>query len=179
MRTSVKLTLLVVGCALAVTRATATSSEPVVPFDASEAAWFKTKGTNTLTGSAYLKAADGSMHNCSSGGFGLVPVTKYMTARLKITFGGAAGDFISYARMTAPPKADPAAESFSVLKLCDETGHFTVGELPDGEYYITAQVAWRSADGTPAASGQRIDGGIFVRRFKLSGGERLNIDFKQ
>ena len=175
MRAFRMLTLPLIGSAFAGSVAFAATPKPVVPFDAAEAAWFKKAGGNTLRGAASLKAVDGTLHNCAHDTVQLSPVTKYTTERVSIVFGSANPDFVSVAQMPAPPRPDPAGETYQMTEQCDDTGHFTFANLPDGDYYLIVEVAWHSPTGIDVGGGERIDGGAFGRRLRLGGGETQDV----
>ena len=58
----------------------------------------------------------------------------------------------------------------------DKEGHFTFANLPDGDYYLIVEVAWRSPTGVDVGGGERIDGGAFGRRLRLRGGETRDVE---
>lgn len=66
---------------------------------------------------------------------------------------------------------DPEYVRLTRETVCDSQGNFAFESLPDGEYYLTAQVTW----GVPMQYFTRTEGGILMQRISVRGGETRQV----
>lgn len=162
--TAVLAVLILAGCA----------SEPVTlqsHFDPGEVAWFSARGTNTLSGTAFLRNYRGNAKSCAGLAVTLMPVSAYARERMGHLYG--AGDE-GFNPLTGGIPADFANDDGRYMAAakstrCDAHGRFAFSELPDGDYYVIATVTWRDRE-----YGLE-QGGYLMRRVQVSTGETKEV----
>jgi hypothetical protein len=129
-----------------------------------EVEWARKTGRNTVSGNASLKSG-GTTYTCAGQSANLIPDTAYARARMTAIFGNANRG--ARAASLGPVKFerdDPLYVSTLRTARCDASGSFSFPGVPDGVWYVTANVKWQ--DGTQGSSMmQRVDvqGGRLVK----------------
>src|ERR1044072_8716433 len=121
-----------------------------------EVEWARKSGRNTVSGNASLKSG-GTTYPCAGQSANLIPDTAYARARMTAIFGNATRG--TRAATPGPGKVGGEALVYvSTLRTarCDASGSFSFPGVPDGVWYVTANVKWQ--DGTQGSSMmQRVD----------------------
>jgi hypothetical protein len=141
---------------------------PGATFDPAEVAWAGARGGNTLRGSALLRPAGGETRTCAGAQVALLPDSAYTRDRVRRLFGAldrGANDLAPGA-MRRIEAADPAFARAVRTTTCDIHGRFGFAGLPDGTWYVTTSVAWRTRGNDPASQA----GSALMQRVALSGG---------
>lgn len=143
--------------------------EPTTTFNASDVAWSRGVGPNTVDGNALLRTRGGDVRTCAGEEVFLIADSAYARERITYLYAGALDRGFNYSR----PIADgPLAYKESHRRTtCDAQGDFSFRDIPDGTYYVTTRVVWE-APGQYALSSQ---GGALMHRVELTGGETANI----
>lgn len=156
--------------ALAATLAACVTPKPVTisqQFNAGDVAWSKAKGTNSLSGEAFLRQQGGGVVTCAGAVVVLVPVAPYSTERMMARYGSATSGYVDPILGPTLPAPDAGyAESFRNTR-CDAQGKFTFSDLPDGNYYLATQVVWYV--------GNAEQGGYLMQRVSFQGGEHKQV----
>ncbi|MDH5447035.1 MAG: hypothetical protein OEY52_15920 [Gammaproteobacteria bacterium] len=103
-----------------------------IPFNMAEYAELPAKGTATVTGQAYLKTADGTIHYPKNEKARLNPVTSYSKQWYQV----------HYIERKSITKADPRYLEYVYKVDFDEQGRFNFNNIPEGSYYISAPIFW-------------------------------------
>jgi hypothetical protein len=160
------LAVLVSGC---VTPTPPTQLSVSEPFNPADFAWSQAKGTNVIVGNAVLRTQGGDPRTCAALPVKLIGVTKYSTARMDAIYGNDESGFYSIAAMMTRRLArNPEYEKFARVATCDAQGNFRFDEVPDGAYYVLAEVAWN----VPTLGPQ---GGGLMQRVEVHRGETKHI----
>jgi hypothetical protein len=96
-----------------------------------EYATYEGTGTGRVCGQAYLSLEDGKLHMASGDRVLLAPVTSYTEEAFKVKV-------MRGHKMVDP---DPEAMKFEKHTKTDEEGRFCFTGLPEGEYYVVADIA--------------------------------------
>lgn len=140
-------------------------------FDPAETAWFSARGTGSIEGSAIARAYSGRAKTCAALAVTLFPDTAYARERMLALYGKADEGFnpMLGGRPAAFENDDPRYHATAKTTRCDERGRFSFRELPEGTYYLVAEVTWRdSAAGLP-------QGGYLMQRIALTAGEAKEV----
>lgn len=143
------------------------SSALTTPIAPSEIEWARKSGTNTVSGTAILKAA-GTSHTCAGQSAMLVPDSAYARARMTAIFGNATRG--TRAASLGPVKFetdDPLYVSSLRSTRCDTSGSFSFPRVPDGIWYVTSSVKWQG----PA----QVEGGSMMQRVDVRGGRFVKV----
>ena len=144
-------------------------------FDLDEVRFVKQPGTSTVTGSAYLRLADGTIKGCAGFNIELLPVAAYSTERITRTYGNDRQGQILIEQN--PPKFTPDAPEYHdmVIKAaCDASGTFTFSNVPAGKYFVVAFIIW---DDTSSATPRKTGGGV-MKRIEVAPGSRIEAVLK-
>lgn len=147
--------------------ATAPPTDLAVTFDPSEVAWAKGEGANRISGNAVLRTVGGEARTCAGLDAWLVPVSTYANARMSAMFGSLQRGYLAADSGFQFKSTDPSYVAAAKNRKCDAQGNFTFGQVPDGDYFVTAEVTW-SAPGQYGLSSQ---GGVLMERVSVKGGE--------
>lgn len=144
-------------------------------FNADEVKFVKQPGTSTVTGSAFLKLADGTFKGCEGFNIELLPVAKYSNERITRTYGSNEQGQILLEQN--PPKFTPDVNEYHEMLIkgaCDQRGTFTFSNVPAGSYFVIAFIIWDDASGaTPRKTG----GGV-MKRIDVAPGSRVEVLLK-
>lgn len=136
-------------------------------FEPREVAWFNTRGTNTIQGTAIARSLYGSAKTCAALPVTLFPVSAYAKERMRALYDSDQEGFnpILMGRPANFTGDDPRYAETAKTTRCDVSGHFAFRELADGEYFIVGEVTWQDRRaGLP-------QGGYLMRRVKVASGE--------
>jgi hypothetical protein len=140
-------------------------------FDPGEAAWFSARGTNIIQGTAIARAYNGAAKTCAALTVTLFPVSAYGAERMRALYGNDREGFnpILGGRPADFVQNDPRYLSTAKTTRCDAKGRFSFSELPDGDYFLTAEVTWRDRQmGLP-------QGGYLMQRLHVASGETKDL----
>jgi hypothetical protein len=128
-------------------------------FDESEHKPYTQLGGNGIIGQAFLSQQGGNILSCAGGDVLIVPATSFFH------------EMISHVRAGNSPliieKIPPSFRSIIKTTQCDAQGNFSAGELPNGKWFVWANVHWIGGLG-----GQ---GGDLVREVTLSNNETVQV----
>lgn len=136
------------------------------PFDRDQAAAGLARGTNTITGNAFMRQQGGGVVTCAGFEVSLVPATRYATQRFQILYGNDQAGSNPGRNIRFDPDP-PEYYTLARMTKCDAQGNFRFDEVADGDYLAQTSVGWMVA-------GRRQGGNLF-QRVHVSGGrtERL------
>jgi hypothetical protein len=124
-----------------------------VAFDPAAVAWASARGKNAVRGSAVVRPASGEARTCAGATVALLPDSPYARDRIRRLYGGTergSNDLApGAARQIEAP--DPAFGRAVRTTTCDIHGRFAFSALPDGIWYVTTSVAWRTRGNDPAS----------------------------
>ncbi|MDD2944035.1 MAG: hypothetical protein PHC51_13850 [bacterium] len=147
------------------------AAPPVVssgaPFDRPSAEALLRKGSNVITGSAFLRQQGGGIVTCAGQNVSLIPATDYG----RRVFVALYGTSTEQARnIVHNVRIEPPSDEFGQLlkkTQCDAQGGFSFEDVADGEFFIETTVTWIVAG--------RPNGGAIFRPVRVSGGEKIRI----
>ena len=132
----------------------------------------KKPGNSMVSGSAFLKLADGALKNCAGFNVELLPVAAYSRERILKTYGN---DLHGQILMEQnPPKFTPDVPEYHELlikSVCDAQGHFRFTEVPAGDYFIIAFIIWDDESG----GDPRKTGGGVMKRIQVIPDNKLEV----
>src|SRR5688572_12959963 len=135
------LALILAGCAQWGSNEAALS-RPIAP---SEVDWARKSGTNSVSGSAVIKAG-GTNHSCAGQSANLIPDSAYARARMAAIFGSETKGMRAASLGAAKfERDDPLYVSTLRTTPCDPSGGFSFARVPDGVWYVTTSVKWQGA----------------------------------
>jgi hypothetical protein len=141
-------------------------------FDAKEVAWFEGTGTNSISGTAIIRTDGGSVKTCAALPVVLFPASAYAAERMRALYGsdeegfnplvgGKPADFVN---------DDPRYAATAHTVRCTAQGRFAFSALPDGDYFLVAQVIWK--EGRYLGFEQ---GGYLMQRVRVQTGESKDV----
>ena len=177
--------ILTVGAAAAVVAACAPLPPAATPaarvitlnerFDPADFAWARESGTNIIEGAAIMRTIGGDVKTCGGLAVELIPETAYSRERVQALYLSADEGFQSAIAMgeNAPIAGHNPPEYRDVVRqtVCGPDGRFRFTGLPDGSYFVIAEVTW----GAPTVYGIEPQGGRMMRRVTVSGGQTSEI----
>jgi hypothetical protein len=168
MRTQFALVLLLVtGACAQQQQATLASS-----MNAAEMAWARGEGANTVTGFAILRTVGGEARTCAGLTAQLIPDSVYARERMAAIFGNTVKGTRASNRgaVKFTTSGDPLYLSLVRTTRCDGQGAFTFERVPDGVWYVTTSVTWKSDPTSPLN-----EGGSMMQRVELRGGQTTRV----
>jgi|WetSurMetagenome_2_1015567.scaffolds.fasta_scaffold186749_2 hypothetical protein len=141
-------------------------------FDPAEVAWFSGTGTNSIQGTAILRSDSGSVKTCAALPVMLFPVSAYAAERMRALYGNGEDGFnpIVGGRPADFVNDDPRYLAAVRTLHCDARGRFAFAALPDGDYFLVAQVTWK--EGRYLSLEQ---GGYLMQRLHIQTGESKDV----
>lgn len=143
------------------------AAEPVKlesPFNIDDVKFVKEVGSSTVTGTASLRLADGSVKGCAGFSIELLPVAAYSRERIVRTYGNDQRGQILLEQ--DPPKFKPDEPRYHDMLIkgaCNQRGEFRFDQVPAGDYFVIAFIIWDDASGsTPRKTGGGVMGRIRV-----------------
>jgi hypothetical protein len=118
-----------------------------IPFDLAEYASLPSQGKASVTGQAYIKAADGSIRYPSHEMARLNPVTSYSRQWYEV----------NYLKRKNISLADPRYLEYVYKADFDSEGRFSFSNIPAGQYYVSAPIFWM-------VETRQDDGSIIMKR---------------
>jgi len=153
--------------------ATSVAGEPVKldsVFNIDEVSFVKQRGNSTVTGTASIKLADGTIKNCAGFNVELLPVAAYAKERIVRTYGNDQQGQILLEQN--PPKFTPDMPEYhdTLIKgACDERGAFRFSNVPAGDYFVMAFIICEDASG----AAPRKTGGAAMKRIHVAAGSQV------
>lgn len=146
---------------------------PGVAFDPAEVAWAAARGSNAVRGSAVLRPAGGEPRTCAGATVALLPDSAYTRDRVQRLYGAIEGGSNDLAPgATRQIEAVDAGFGRAVrTTTCDVHGRFGFSGLPDGTWYVTTSVGWRSRGNDPSSQA----GAALMQRVVLGGGAVVQV----
>ena len=139
-------------------------------FKIDDVKFVKQIGTSTVTGSASLRLADGTVKGCAGFNVELLPVAAYSQERIIRTYGNDRQGQILMEQH--PPKFTPDALEYHDMVIkgaCDPSGTFTFSNVPGGSYFVIAFIIWDD----PSGDTPRKTGGGVMKRIEVPAGARV------
>ena len=140
------------------------------PFDAVKARELSQgKGKNTIEGSALMRRDGGGVVTCAGLEVRLVPVTAYASERIQAIYGNTQRGTVAFSVLpqTVEFMPDiPEYRTFTKTNRCDTKGYFKFEEIPDGEYYLTVVIAWKT---------NYLQGGTLMQRVEVKNGQTVGV----
>ena len=157
--------------------ATTDGTVPVAanPFDASAMEWSKAAGQNTLKGSAILRTRGGDVKTCAGLTAKLTPASPHTTEYVQKVYGPREAGLENPYTWAAKRALDAGVETYVRTTTCNPQGEFSFAGLPDGKYYVEANVSWEA----PSRYGMTPQGGNLVSAVDLKGGETKSVVLTQ
>jgi hypothetical protein len=158
---------LFVSVSLGLASLVASAAGPVTltaPFRAEDVSFVKQPGTATVSGTATLKLADGTLKGCAGFNVELLPIAAYSSERIQKTYGNTRQGQILLEQN--PPKFTPDVKAYHEMLLksaCDAKGQFRFEKVPAGEYFIMAFIIWDDA----SSGAPRKTGGAVMKRIRV------------
>jgi hypothetical protein len=140
-------------------------------FEPREVAWFNSRGTNVIEGTAIARSLAGVAKTCAALPITIFPVSAYAKERMIALYDSDQEGFnpILTGRPANFVDDDPRYARTAKTTRCDAGGHFSFRELPDGDYYLVGEVTWHDRQaGLP-------QGGYLMRRVHVSTGETKQV----
>lgn len=166
---------LMLSLALVATAAGCSTASPPatvgVAFSPAEVAWFNQSGGNTIKGSAVLRTVAGDVKTCAGLNANLIPNSTYARARMLAMYGNERAGLLRASSGFKWRETDPVYTAMSRTTVCDPLGNFTFKDVPDGDYFITAQVQW----GVPGPYFTSWQGGYLMLRMPIAAGETKEV----
>lgn len=124
-------------------------------------------GDNTISGNALLRTVGGDVRTCAGLEVNIVPEAAYSTTRIKNMFQSVDQGFLPSSSKRKIVETEPEYSKNLRSAICDAQGNFTFEHLPDGAYFVMAQVTW----GVPLRYYTSHEGGTIMQRVSVAGGE--------
>ncbi len=141
-------------------------------FDPQEISWVKEKGTNIIKGEAFLKTVGGDIKTCAGNTAVLTPVSDYSRERILSLYGsdqkGIKQKFDG--RSDNFNITDNRYKEYTIKSVCNSKGEYSFEKIPDGDYFLTAQIFWKS---NPRSL--FFEGGNIMQRVKVTGHETKEV----
>lgn len=144
--------------------AAAVAGEPLKldsTFNVEEVKFVKQSGTSTVTGTAFLKLANGTFKDCAGFSVELLPVAAYSKERIVKTYGNDQQGQILMEQN--PPKFTHDAPEYHEMLIkgeCDRRGEFSFSQVPAGDYFVIAFIIWEETSGSTS---RQTGGGVMKR----------------
>ena len=128
-------------------------------------------GQNVVRGRALL-SRESFARTCAGSDVNLIPDSAYARQLMTRMFGGLNGGLLTTIE-TGVARPDERTRYAVAIKTtrCDGQGYFTFKDVPDGAYYVIANVIWPTAGHVPA--NWRADD--LMRRVEVAGGQSREI----
>lgn len=146
---------------------------PGPAFDPAQVPRASQRGTNAVRGSAALRSTGGELRTCAGSTVALLPDSEYTRDRMRRLYGSVergSNDLAPGAVRRIEP-ADPAFATVVRSTSCDIHGRFAFTAVPDGTWYVTTSVGWRTRGNDPASQA----GAALMQRVTLSGGGTVQV----
>lgn len=138
-------------------------------FNPNDAAYVLNQGNNTIQGQSFLKTKGGDVKTCAGNKVSLVPVTEQSKEIMSKVYGNIEHGYAYYYPVFS--NVGQGFNDYMKLEYCDANGNFTFDKVADGDYFVEAMVRWQ----VPQYSGygwyMTNQGGLLMKRIKVSGGE--------
>lgn len=143
-------------------------------FSAADYAWAAARGRNSVTGSAVLRTRGGEPRTCAGLTAKLYPAGAYTDEVMGQMYGGADRGLYDGRATWTPPGPVPAWAAAARQSACDGQGYFLFDGVPDGAWYVVAEVTWDVPSGGAGVpfNGQ---GGWLMQKITLAGGETKRV----
>lgn len=132
-------------------------------FIPSEVSFIKDKGSNTISGQAFLRRNDGLVVYGAGSTVNLIPKSPYTTERINAIYGGSN---IAYRRVKFTYD-DPELQRWKRTTQANGEGRFVFTDVAKGNYYITTAVTWKA--------GSNWQGGALYAPVSVTSGETQDI----
>ena len=156
--------------------ATAVAGEPVKldsVFNIDEVSFVKQPGTSTVTGTAFLRLADGTLKNCAGFNVELLPIAAYSKERIVRSYGNDQQGQVLLEQN--PPKFTPDVPEYHDMLIkgaCDARGEFRFSNVPAGDYFVMVFIIWEDTSGaTP-----RKTGGAAMKRIHVTAESQVEVN---
>ncbi len=149
-----------------------------------EVAWFNTKGAGQIAGSALLRTVGGEARTCAALPAYLIPASKHAVERFTKLYGNPDKGYVNgpnsvFVNLPGRPyralfESDDIYSGFHrTVKItnCDPGGEFEFNDLPEGEYFVGAEVTWRVYNGSIWTN----QGGFIIQRVELVDSETKSV----
>jgi hypothetical protein len=141
-------------------------------FNLNEVSFVKLPGTSTVTGTAFLKLADGTFKDCAGFNIELLPAAPYSNERIVKTYGNDQQGQILMEQN--PPKFTPDVPEYHDMLIkgaCNARGEFTFTSVPAGDYFVIAFIIW---DNTLGPTPRKTGGGV-MKRIQVPPASRVEV----
>ena len=166
--------------ALAVTLAAAGCASPPgspagteAAFDPAQVPRASLRGSNTVRGSALLRVGRGEVRSCAGATVALLPDSDYTRDRMRRLYGSVeqGSNTLAPGSTRRIEAADPTFAETVRTVTCDIHGRFAFTGVPDGIWYVTTSVGWRTRGNDPASQA----GAALMQRVSLSGSSVVHV----
>jgi hypothetical protein len=147
---------------------------PPPPTPADEFSWSAARGANSLTAVVAYRPVVNEQWSCAGLPVALMPETSYSRGRMMTLYGSAerALQSVAQVRARSAVTSGPDYSQFVRSTACDAQDTFTFANLPDGPWFVIAQVRRGRTPGTPGEM-------VIMQRVELRGGAPVRITLPQ
>lgn len=143
-------------------------------FNYNDFSWADKEGDNVISGTALLRTVGGDVKTCGGLQVNLLPDAPYSRERMLIFYRYADGGF--YSIQDAGPGIIFMNEPHEYSRVgrtsvCDSQGNFRFDNVPNGSYFVIAEVTW----GSPLGGYLSSQGGRIMKRVEVNGGDSINL----
>ena len=127
-------------------------------------------GKNTIKVNAFLRQSGGGVVTCAGEKVALIPATEMAQEIIRARYGDVNGGYVNYYDANMLRFANITQDYMTAQKesVCSSDGRVTFANVASGEFYVSTQVTWKTAQG--AVQGGRLSKLVFV-----DGGETLDL----
>lgn len=132
-----------------------------IEFPENEYAQLKSIGSSVVRGQAFLKTMGGDVKFAAGGEILLNPVTSYSNQW-----------FDAYLNQESIAPHDPRLMQYIRTTIGDGSGRFEFKNVPSGEYYLAAEVTWKTSVYAGVIQQQ---GGWIAKKIRVSDHEEIDV----
>ena len=103
-------------------------------FNADEVAFIHNEGTNTITGSGFLRQRGGGIVRCSGNAVWLIPEGAYSRERI--------GSRAPFTRAAIAYNREPRLWQHARRTACNVDARFRFDDVPRGSFYVVSYLSW-------------------------------------
>lgn len=139
-------------------------------FSPTEANYIFDKGTASIHGRAFIRAAGGKTKTAQGSSATLLPATKYAVQRVNAIYGrsGVATRKVKFAKSSDDPRYHVYTRTVSV----GAGGAFSFDGLAAGDYFVTTGINWNGVNSSGNKSRRAV---ALVKRVRVSEGQRADV----
>lgn len=136
------------------------------PYNVERAKLVLQKGSNEISGTAFVRQVNGGIVTCAGNRVQLFPANEYNDERFGAFLAHSQKGYAEFMSYNGPMRFEPNPPEYTQYTretVCDAQGKFKFSSTADGDFFIATSVSWKAANNP--------QGGLFVRRVSVSNGE--------